>query len=117
MIGYYELKLCWVKGVRNGNLRRLTSLQKSYYRACLIFARRVGRIVSVFVVSRLKAIMNVLVESPKASALEAGLKRVYEILSSRVLKWAPQVKEWLREESFILYLGFMEMNNLVYFKS
>lgn len=77
----------------------------------MIFAGRVGRIVSVFVASRLKAIMRILTESLKAKALEAGLNKAYEILSSRILKWAPQVETWLEEESYILYLGFMSLND------
>jgi len=110
LISYYELKLCWIKGLRNGNLGKLTGFQKSYYKACLSFTRRVGRIVSVFVASHLKAIMKVLVESPKVKALEAGLNWAYRILSSRIVEWAPQVKTWLGEEPYILYLGFTAIN-------
>lgn len=117
MIDYYELKLYLTRGLRNGNFWRLTNIQRSYYRACLLFTRRVGRIVSSLVVSKLRDIMKVLIESPRVKALEVGLNRAYRMLSSRVLKWAPQIKNWVREEPFILYLGFMELNNLAYFKS
>lgn len=121
MIGYEELRLYWVRGLRNGNLSKLSRIQRSYYKLCLMFARKVGRIVSTYVVSQLRAIINVLVESPKFKALLKGLERAEELKAhfkhSGVFRWAPQVLEWLRDERFIIWLGFMEINNLVYFKS
>lgn len=119
MIGYEELRFYWVKGLRNGNLGKLSRIQRSYYRLCLMFARRVGRIVSAFVVSQLRAIINILVESPKSEALEKGLERAEELKTrfkrSGVFKWAPGVLEWLKAKQFILWLGFMEMNSPPHF--
>lgn len=115
MIGYEELRLYWVKGLRNGNINKLSRIQKSYYRLCLMFARKVGRIVSVFVVSQLRAIISILVKSPKSEALNKGLEKAEKLKAcfkrSGVFRWAPKVLEWLREKSFILWLGFMEMNS------
>lgn len=113
MIGYEELRFYWLKGLRNGNLSKLSGIQKSYYRVCLMFARRVGRIASDFVVSQLRAIMNSLVEGLKLKALKRGLERADELKArferSGVFKWAPRVIEWLKDKSYILYLGFMEI--------
>lgn len=121
MIGYEELKFYWVKGLRNGNLSRLSGIQKSFYRLCLLFARKVGRIVSAFVVSQLRVIIDILVESPKSKALLKGLEKVEELKAhfkhSGVFRWAPQALQWLQDRRFIIWLGFMEINNLVYFKS
>ena len=58
---YEELMRCWVRGFRNGNIRKLNRLQRALYRACLTYARRVGRIVNEFLVGRLKPIMGVLI--------------------------------------------------------
>ena len=51
-LSYEELRKCWVKGFRNGNVRKLSRLQRALYRACLAYARKVGRIVNEFLVGR-----------------------------------------------------------------
>ena len=81
-----------------------------------MLARRLGRLVNEFLVAQLRAMMEVLTSSPRVRALREGLQRARELLSSRVLSWAPQVRAWLREESYLVYLGFMRLNALVYFR-
>jgi len=109
-LSYEELRKCWVKGFRNGNVRKLSRLQRALYRACLAYARKVGRIVNEFLVGRLKPIMETLSTTFRARALRAGLERLRAMLSSSVSKWAPQVRVWAREESYVLWLGLTELN-------
>jgi|GEM_PF-4535302 len=112
-ISYSELERYVRVGVRNGVFRRLSMVQKAFLRACLLFARRVGVISSRVVVSQLRDILRFLAP-PRVKALEAGLRRVGEMLkcfeSRGVFKFAPQVKLWLMDESYRLYLGFMYLN-------
>ena len=110
-LSYEELRKCWVKGFRNGNVRKLSRLQRALYRACLVYARKVGRIVNEFLVGRLKPIMEALTTTFRARALRAGLERLRAMLSSSIAKWAPQVRVWSREESYILWLGLLEINS------
>jgi len=110
-LSYEELRKCWVKGFRNGNVRKLSRLQRALYRACLVYARKVGRIVNEFLVGRLKPIMEALTTTFRARALRAGLERLRAMLSSSIAKWAPQVRVWAREESYILWLGLLEINS------
>ena len=110
-LSYEELRKCWVKGFRNGNVRKLSRLQRALYRACLVYARKVGRIVNEFLVGRLKPIMEALTTTFRAQALRAGLERLRAMLSSSVSKWAPQIRVWAREESYILWLGLLKINS------
>ncbi|RLI26907.1 hypothetical protein DRO58_05170 [Candidatus Bathyarchaeota archaeon] len=110
-LSYEELRKCWVKGFRNGNVRKLSRLQRALYRACLVYARKVGRIVNEFLVGRLKPIMETLSTTFRARALRAGLERLRAMLSSSVSKWAPQVRVWACEESYILWLGLLKINS------
>jgi len=93
--------------------RRLSRIQKAFLRACLAFARRVGAISSRVVVSQLRDILRFLAP-PRMKALEAGLRRVREMFkcfeSRKVFRFAPQVKRWLMDESYQLWLGFMYLN-------
>jgi len=112
-VTYFELDYWFRVGLRNGCFHRLKREQKGLLRACLMLARRVGAIFSQFVVSQLRSIIELLKPVWKR-ALEAGWKRAEEMLKyfkrSGVFKWAPQVRLWLRDESYILYLGFMCLN-------
>jgi hypothetical protein len=112
-VTYLELDYWFRVGMRNGGFHRLKREQKGLLRACLMFTRRVGAIFSQFVVSQLRGIIELLKPTWKR-ALEAGWRRAEEMLKyfkrSGVFKWAPQVGLWLRDESYILYLGFMRLN-------
>ena len=114
MISYGELRFCWLKGCRNGNVKKLAKMQRWHFRACLIYARRVGRIVNRFLVGQLRAAMDVLLSSPRRLALKHGGERARELLArfkhSGVFNWAPRVKRWLMDETFKIYLGFMSLN-------
>ena len=110
-LAYEELIKCWVKGFRNGNIKKLNRLQKALYRACLVYARKTGRIINEFLVGRLKPIMEALTTTFRARALRAGLERLWAMLSSSVSEWAPQVRVRAREESYILWLGLLEINS------
>ena len=111
VLTYEELRKCWVKGFRNGNIRKLNRLQRALYRACLVYARKVSRIVNEFLVGRLKPMIETLTTTFRAQAFRAGLERLRAMLSSPIVRWAPQVKIWAREESYVLWLGLLEMNS------
>lgn len=108
---YEELKKCWIKGFRNGNIKKLNRLQKALYRACLAYARKVGKIVNEFLIGRLKSIIETLTTTFRTRALRAGLERLHALLLGPVSKWAPQVRVWAHEESYILWLGLLELTS------
>ncbi|MEM2170022.1 MAG: hypothetical protein QW186_09530 [Candidatus Bathyarchaeia archaeon] len=110
---FSDLNYYWVKSQRNGRMYRLNRIERSFYRACLLLAKLKGVIVNSTVVSMLAEIIQ-RIESFKVKALRRGFERVCEMVAcfkrSGVLNWAPCVRSWLREESYILYLGFMALN-------
>ncbi|MEM2170080.1 MAG: hypothetical protein QXT14_08365 [Candidatus Bathyarchaeia archaeon] len=110
------LNYYWFRGRRNGAIRMLSGIKRGFYNSCRLLAKANGAIRSPKLISMLMRIIAFIRETPRLRALRHGFKRAREILSSRVLNWAPQVLGWIRDRRFILWLGFMEMNNLAYFK-
>jgi hypothetical protein len=103
----------FLKGLRNGNWRSLGRLEKGLYICALRLAKLRGRILNVKLLMKLKAIICKLLTTPKVHILQSGeakakamLKKFNEI---GVLNWAPEVKNWLKDGSFIFYLGAMEL--------
>jgi len=109
-LSYHELRMFWVRGLRNGNVWRLSAVQRGFYRACMLYARRVGRILSRLLIGQLTPLMERLASSFRSKALKAGLERAREILSTSIPTWAPRVRSWLREPQYILYLGILKLN-------
>lgn len=118
MLTHLELRRYWVKGLRNGNLYKLDKVERAFYKACMLYARRAKYIVNRFLLGLLQPIVEKLTATPKTQALQAGLetaRRMYTYLVEKgVLAWAPYVRLWLTERSFIEYLGFMKLNTSIY---
>ena len=118
MLTHLELRRCWIKGLRNGNLYKLDRVERAFYKACMLYARRVRYIVNRFLLGLLQPIVEKLTATPKTQALQAGLetaRRMYtRLVEKGVLEWAPQVRLWLTERNFIEYLGFMRLNTPSY---
>jgi hypothetical protein len=106
-------------GLRSGRFWRLNRVQRAHFKACLKLAERVGAVFSGVVVAQLRTAIKILMPIGE-KAFEVGLERAGDMVKrfkrSGVFKWAPQVRLWLRDEAYISYLGFMELNNLVYFR-
>ena len=111
VITYEELKKCWIKGFRNGNIRKLDRLQKALYRACLVYARKVGKVINDFLIAQLKPLIERLKFTFRLEASKAGVKKARKMLLSPLIKWVPQVRVWIREQSYIIWLGLMELNS------
>jgi len=109
-LSYRELMNFWTKGLRNGNIKKLNSVQRALYRACLAYARSVGKIVNKYLLSKLKPIIETLTTTFKAKALKKGLNWIRRILSTSIPEWAPQIRVWIREESYLIYLGVLRLN-------
>jgi len=116
----YSMLRYWMSvGLRSGRFWKLSGVQRAHFKACLKLAERVGAVFSGVVVAQLKKAIKILM-SIGEKAFEVGLGRALDMFKrfkrSGVFKWAPQVGLWLRDKAYISYLGFMELNNLVYFR-
>lgn len=116
MIDFDTLRKFWVKGLRNGNVKLLSPIQKGFYRACMLYARIRGYIVSRRIIEELGRIIDILARTPKVLALEEGLRRVFRILSGRTVELFPIARSWLSDWSYIEYLGFVGLGDSTIFR-
>jgi hypothetical protein len=95
-------------------MRLLNKVERGFFNACRAFVKIKGFIASPTVVCMLSRIIEKLTQTPRVQALKRGLERAKEMLvlfeSSGVFNWAPRAREWLMDEDFILYLGFMSLH-------
>ncbi len=104
--------LTWLKkGLRNGNWRKLTRLDRALYRASIWYSRHCGGIVNVLLVEKLSKIVETLGETPSVRIFKKGFERAVELLKRYeecgVFSWAPRMREWLKDPNYIFWLGRM----------
>jgi hypothetical protein len=96
--------------VRRGSWMRLSSTEKALYRCALWIAQVRKRIVNEMLVAQVLEIVSHLLENIQNSIVVAGEKRAKIMLNwygkpHGVFDWAPQVKEWLHDATYVSYLG------------
>jgi len=101
-------------GLRNGNWARLSALDKAFYRCALWVARARGCIRNMRLLVEVAKVVMRLLASREAYVMRVGYHRAQVLMKhlteNDVTKWAPQVSEWFKHRSFILYLGALELN-------
>lgn len=109
MITYNELLTYWKKGMRNKNWRKLDIVEKAFYRASLSYTKIQSKIVNTKIVEQLSALVDKLLETPVARVFKRGFDRATEMLKkyeeSGVFNWAPQLRNWLKDPDYMLWLG------------
>lgn len=100
----------WRKSLRNGSWAIVSSTEKALYRCALWIARERGCIVNRGLVAQVLEIVGHLLNRIRSRIAAAGKERARLMLrrySNRggVFGWAPQVTEWLRDATYIFYLG------------
>jgi len=109
MLTFDELLTSFRKGFRNGNWRKLSRTEKAFYRACLCYAKFKGKIINTKIVNMLTKIMEILKETPREKILKRGLEKAREMLEkyekANVFALFPKLKEWLRDITYIEWLG------------
>lgn len=109
MYTHNELLSSFKKSFRNGNWKKLSSIEKGLYRASLAYARFKGKIVNSDLRAQLSIIIDKILSSPGMKILERGYERA-SILMQRyeeegVFNWAPQLRKWLKNPDYIGWLG------------
>ena len=109
MANYDELLAAFKKGLRNGNWRRLSGLEKALYRASLWYTKYVGNITNKAIIEKLFPIIEKFKETRGMRIFKRGFKKAIELLERDellgVLSWAPEYKHWLRDHDYIFWLG------------
>ncbi|MCX8169447.1 MAG: hypothetical protein N3E39_04530 [Candidatus Methanomethylicia archaeon] len=118
VICYEDLRVLWVKACRNGNVYRLSVFERALYRVCMIYCRFGGRIKSLVVLEKLKCIIEKLKFTLKREALKIGFGKICKLISNVViLNLFPKIIDWIINKNYILYIGFMELNNPPHIKT
>jgi hypothetical protein len=107
MFTYKELLTSFRKGLRNGNWRKLSRLEKALVMASLWYSRVHRRVVNEMLVSKLSTLMDKLKVTSGARVFRRGYEKAVELLSKgeSVFAWAPSLREWLKEPDYIFWLG------------
>jgi len=110
-LSYAVLRMYQLKGLRNGNWYRLCILEKAFYKACMIYVKMGRSIKSQRVINLLNEIIMKLKSTMKIKILQWAMREVRRIipiyLKVNVFRWAPMLINWLREESFLMWLGIV----------
>jgi hypothetical protein len=96
--------------VRRGSWMRLSSTEKALFRCALWIAQVRKRIVNEILVAQVLEIVRHLFDSIQNRMVVAGEKRAKLMWDwygkpHGVFDWAPQVKEWLHDATYVSYLG------------
>jgi hypothetical protein len=104
------------RGLRSGNWFRLRLSERAVFRCALWLTRARGSVRNRVLAEQVLAIANKLLRTFASKVAEAGRRRAAWILNSYgprgVFGWVPELKGWLEESSYILYLGISQVNPL-----
>ena len=120
-IPYRALRAYQLKGFRNGNWRRLDRMKRVFYRACVVYASVKRVIKNPGLVSLLRDIIKELMSTIRVRALKEAVREVERVvpiyLKAGVFRWATQLVKWLRDESYLTWLGFKKLNTPTIFQT
>ncbi|MCK4475363.1 MAG: hypothetical protein KAU16_01410 [Methanophagales archaeon] len=106
---YNELFTNFKKGLRTGNWRKLRFLDKALYRAAIGYAKRGGSIANGMLVEKLLGFIEKLKETKGMRIFKRGFEKAVEMVAryeeKGVFAWAPRLKDWLKDPSYIFWLG------------
>lgn len=109
MFTYSELLTTFKKSFRNGNWKKLNRVEQAFYRASLCYTKFQEKIVNKCLLEQLSGIMDKLLETPGVRVFKRGFERAVEKMQKYeeegVFNWAPQLRRWLKDPDYILWLG------------
>jgi hypothetical protein len=107
MFTYKELLTSFRKGLRNGNWRKLSRLEKALFMASLWYSRIQGAIINEMVVGKLSVLVDKLKATSGARVFKRGYEKAVELLSKGegIFVWAPSLKVWLKDPDYVFWLG------------
>ena len=103
------------RGLRNGNWSHLNAADKALFRCAFWVARVRGKISNTKLMVQVLKIVLKLTESVRGAILRVGRTRTAQMFEAYskptgVFSWAPMVRQWLDEASYVRYLGVLEIN-------
>lgn len=109
-ISFSILSSLWRKSLRSGHWFSIGSAEKALYRCALWIAKARGFIVNKALVTQILEIAEHLLGSIRSRITATGKERARLMLKNYgngggVFGWAPQVREWLHDATYVFYLG------------
>jgi hypothetical protein len=115
-LGYFELKNI-LREVYRKRKRRLwcKSIHKRLLEACVSFTKNGRKIVNDVVLSRIRVALRELgIINRRVRILMEGEVRALEMQvqyqKRNAFNWVPQLKEWLRQRSYKIWLGILQLS-------
>jgi hypothetical protein len=107
MCTYKELLTSFRKGLRNGNWRKLSRLEKVLYMASLWYSRHQRVIINKMLVRKLSVLVDKLKATAGARVFKRGYEKAVELLNKGegIFAWAPSLREWLKDADYVFWLG------------
>jgi hypothetical protein len=109
-VSYGFLSMSLRKSLRNGSWSSISSTQKALYRCALWIAKTRGGIVNKTLVAQVLSIVQCFFQSIRSRITAVGRKRAENMMKicSGIFRWAPQLKDWMRDANYIFYLGVIQ---------
>jgi hypothetical protein len=107
MFTYKELLTSFRKGLRNGNWRKLSRLEKALFMASLWYSRVQGAIINEMLVRMLSMLVDKLKVTSGARVFKRGYEKAVALLNNGegIFAWAPSLREWLKDPDYVFWLG------------
>lgn len=109
MLTYSELIKIQQKGVRNGAWRKLSCLDRSFFRVSILYSKLKGKIVNNYILVMLKDIIERLVLTFREKTIKISFERTRKMIETfeerKVFGWAPEFKTWINQPEFLFWLG------------
>jgi len=109
MLTYSEMVIIHQKGYRNGAWWKLNGLDRSFFRASLLYSELKGKIVNNLILVMLKDIIERLILTFREKMIKISFERTRKMIETfeerEVFSWAPELKAWLNHPEFLFWLG------------
>jgi hypothetical protein len=107
MSTYAELLASYKKGLRNGNWRKLSRLEKALVRASIWYSRGQGAITNKMLVSKLSVLVDKLKATAGVRIFKRGFDKAVSLLNKGecIFAWVPSLREWLKDPDYVFWLG------------
>jgi hypothetical protein len=102
-LDYFDLVNIYKQSLRRKSWILLDSIEKSFFKACLIFLRKF-KIKSLAVIENLQKIINK-IRSFKFMVIKRGKEMAMQIQNSKIAAIFPEVKSLLNDSNYIFWLG------------
>jgi hypothetical protein len=103
------------RGLRNGAWARLEIAEKGLFRCALWIAKARNKITNTRLMVQILRVALKLLKNLEGRIVKAGKARAAMMLEmyarpGGVFTWAPRMREWLHDPTYVQYLGVLEVN-------